>query len=82
MSFLGQTMKARREQRDMSLQDVADEAGITKAHVWDLEQGRARNPSVQTLLGLSVALELDPCALAGLAFADLPGMTVKKAPAI
>jgi len=73
MTYLGEAIKTRRGQRNMSLQDVADKAGIAKNHVWDLEQGKSRNPSVQTLLGLSEALEMDACTLAGLAFADLPG---------
>lgn len=78
MSYLGEAIKKRRAFRSMSLQDVADEARVTKAHVWDLEQGKSRNPTVQTLLGLGVALDVDPCTLAGLAFADLPGVNVAK----
>lgn len=74
MSALGQTIKHRREQRGMSLQDVADEAGITKSHVWDLERGSARNPTIQTLLNLAVALDLEPATLAATAMASLPGV--------
>lgn len=79
MSYLGQAIKQRRMERSMSLQDVADEAQLTKTHVWELEQGRSRNPSVKSLLGLGVALNMDPTILAGLAFADLPGTTVRRA---
>lgn len=77
MSFLGETIRVRRHFRSMSLQNVADEAQITKSHVWELERGKACNPTVQTILNLSVALELDPCALAGLAFADLTDVRVR-----
>lgn len=45
-----------RERLGMSLQDVADRAGITKSHMWELEQGRAVNPTVWTVYGLSQAL--------------------------
>lgn len=72
MTFLGEAIKTRREQRYMSLQDVADKAKLSKAHVWDLERGKATNPCVGSLLALAKALELDPGVLAGLAFADLP----------
>lgn len=40
----------------LSLQEVADRAGITKSHMWELEQGRAVNPTVWTVYGLSRAL--------------------------
>ncbi len=44
-----------REERDLSLQDVADRAGLSKSHVWELEQGRSRNPTVDTAVRLSRA---------------------------
>jgi transcriptional regulator with XRE-family HTH domain len=55
----------------MSLQDVADAAGITKAHVWGLEQGKVENPTIRCLFGLATALGLDPTAMASLAMADI-----------
>ena len=78
MSYLGEAIKQRRAERSMSLQDVADEAKLSKTHVWDLERGRSRNPSVKSLLDLSAALDIDPTILAGLAFADLPGVVTKR----
>ena len=30
-----------------SLQDVADAVGVSKAHVWELEKGRAANPAMK-----------------------------------
>jgi transcriptional regulator with XRE-family HTH domain len=47
---------ASRSDLGFSLQDVADRAGITKSHLWDLEQGRSINPTVKTIYGLSRAL--------------------------
>lgn len=78
MTYLGEAIKTRRGQQSMSLQDVADKATLSKAHVWDLERGKSKNPSVQTLLDLSAALDMDPGILAGLAFADLPGVSLKR----
>lgn len=60
-----------REARDMTLQEVADIAGLTKSHVWELEQGRAVNPSVAAIWGLARALAVAPSALLGFA-TDLP----------
>jgi transcriptional regulator with XRE-family HTH domain len=34
-----------RRRKDESLQDVADAVGVSKAHIWELEKGRAQNPS-------------------------------------
>jgi transcriptional regulator with XRE-family HTH domain len=37
----------------LSLQDVADQVGISKAHVWNLEKGSSENPSLELLKKLS-----------------------------
>lgn len=55
---LGELIHRERAAWGLSLQGLADKAGSTKAHIWDLEQGRASNPTVRTLLGLSDALRL------------------------
>lgn len=55
-----------REQRRMSLQDVAEAAGFTKSHVWELETGRARNPTVRAIWSLSRALGTSPAHLLGI----------------
>lgn len=44
-----------REQHGLSLQDVADRAELSKSHIWELEQGRARNPTVGTAVRLARA---------------------------
>ncbi|EZP74410.1 anaerobic benzoate catabolism transcriptional regulator [Sphingomonas paucimobilis] len=63
---LGTRIKLLREMRDMSLQAVADAAGLTKSHVWELEQGRSINPTVNAVRGLSEALSVSPAMLLGL----------------
>lgn len=52
--------------RRMSLQEVADAAGFTKSHVWELEQGRSRNPTVRAVWSLASALGVSPAYLLGL----------------
>lgn len=60
----GQVIRKRREEMGLSLQNVADEAGITKAHLWDLEKDRQQNPTVKTVLHLAYSLAFEPSALA------------------
>lgn len=63
---LGARMKLLRELRDMSLQAVADASGLTKSHVWELEQGRSVNPTVNAVWGLAAALCVSPTQLLGI----------------
>lgn len=43
---LGERIHRLRIERDQSLQDVATATDTTKAHVWQIEKGRAKNPSM------------------------------------
>src|ERR1700722_15267689 len=45
-----------RARLNLSLQEVADRAGITKSHMWEIETGRSVNPTIRTVHGLSKAL--------------------------
>ncbi len=67
----GAAIKSAREKRRMSFQEVGDAAGISKAHAWELEVGRARNPSIKTIMGLANALVINPTKLATLALRSL-----------
>ncbi len=53
---LGEEIRSARESARMSLQEVADASGFTKSHVWEVEKGRSRNPTVGMIAGLSRAL--------------------------
>lgn len=55
---LGELIKTRREAQEYSLQDVADSCGISKAHLWDLEQGNSLNPSLGLAIRLGMALNI------------------------
>lgn len=63
---LATRMKLLREMRGMTLQGVADAAGMTKSHIWALEQGKSVNPTVSAVWGLSAALCVSPAMLLGL----------------
>ncbi len=46
---IGQRIAELRQDKGVSLQDVADAVGVSKAHIWQLERGekgRAQNPAM------------------------------------
>jgi transcriptional regulator with XRE-family HTH domain len=63
---LGARVRLLRELRDLSLQQLADDAGCTKSHVWEIEQGKAVNPTCNMVWGLARALQVTPAQLLGL----------------
>ena len=63
---IGERVKALRDQRGLTLQEVADRCGITKSWIWEIEQGRQRNPSVNSAVALSRALGVSLDFLTGL----------------
>jgi transcriptional regulator with XRE-family HTH domain len=71
--YLGRLLVHHRARRNMSLQDVADEADTSKAHVWDIERGGAKNPSAELIFRLSVALDCPPIEILNAAIADTCG---------
>jgi transcriptional regulator with XRE-family HTH domain len=58
---IGVKAKELRMKKGLSLQQVADGVGSSKAHVWEIETGKNRNPSIDSLnkladfYGVSVA---------------------------
>ena len=50
---LGARLKELRIKKKQSLQDVADAVGASKAHIWEIERGGSKNPSMDLLTGLA-----------------------------
>ena len=50
---IGERLCELRQKSGESLQQVADAAGVSKAHVWELEKGRSRNPSFDLVRALA-----------------------------
>jgi transcriptional regulator with XRE-family HTH domain len=50
---VGDRLKELRIGAGESLQDVADSIGASKAHIWELESNRAKNPSLDLLQKLA-----------------------------
>lgn len=69
MTPFAQFIKDAREENGLSLSAAADLVGCTKSHLWDLERGRSKNPTITTLVGLAGAydLYLDDLAMAAAA---------------
>ena len=42
---IGERLFSLRQKTQESLQEVANKVGVSKAHVWELEKGRSKNPS-------------------------------------
>ena len=64
---LSERMHTTRKARKMSLEQVANASGLTKSHVWELEQGRSKNPTIRAVWGVASALCVSPAWLLGLA---------------
>lgn len=60
-----------RADRQLSLQTVAERAGLSKSHVWELEQGRATNPTIETAVRLAACFGVSLDYLTGLS-AEVP----------
>lgn len=68
---LGARLKKFRLQKNESLQDVADAVKVSKAHMWDLETGNSRNPSLELLSGLAKHYGVSVAKLVGEDVSDL-----------
>lgn len=52
----GQRLRDLREQRDLSLDDLAAEAGVSRAYLWRLEKKPDSNPSLELIEKLAEGL--------------------------
>ena len=54
-----------RQKSEQSLQQVADAVGVSKAHIWELEKGRTKNPSFELVQKLARHFGVSIDALVG-----------------
>ncbi|WP_288987612.1 helix-turn-helix transcriptional regulator [uncultured Sphingopyxis sp.] len=54
-----------RTAKQQSLQEVADAIGASKAHIWELEKGTAKNPSIELVRKLADYFEVSISRLVG-----------------
>ncbi len=62
---LGARIRALRTKTGESLQEVADAIGASKAHVWELETGRSKNPSLDFLTRVAKHFKVSVAHLIG-----------------
>jgi len=62
---LGVRLAKLRRKSGESLQDVADAVGVSKAHIWEMEKGRADNPSMGLVTKLADHFETSVAFLVG-----------------
>ena len=62
---LGGKIAALRLNKRESLQEVADAVGVSKAHIWELEKGRADNPSLGLVTRLADHFKVSVASLVG-----------------
>lgn len=74
-----EAIRTLRESKGLSLSEAGELIGCTKTHIYDMEHGNARNPTIQVLAGIAAAFEVDVGWLAILAARDAPGGTVRTA---
>lgn len=58
METFAKRLRKFRMVENLSLQQLADKVGASKAHIWDMEQGKTKNPSLSLLTELSRALKV------------------------
>lgn len=62
---LAQRLKELRLKKGDSLQGLADAVEVSKAHVWELETGKSKNPSIDLLTKLARHFEVPLAQLVG-----------------
>jgi transcriptional regulator with XRE-family HTH domain len=62
---LGARLKQLRIKKNKSLQEVADAVGASKAHIWEIERGGSKNPTMELLNKLADYFEVSVSFLVG-----------------
>lgn len=75
LSEMPSFIRERRKALGMSLDDLASLTGTSKSHIWAIESGGAKNPTVQMLLAIADSLQ---CSIGELIGADIgqPSITI------
>ncbi len=60
---LGQVLKALREEREWTLDELAKRAKVTNVYIWQLETGVRKNPSLAVLKRLAKSLRVPEAEL-------------------
>ena len=75
---LANHLKSLRQAAGLSLDEVAQRAGLTKGHIWELEKGRVNNPTINSICRLAIALDANPKEIAGFAIKEcMTGLVIE-----
>jgi XRE family transcriptional regulator of biofilm formation len=61
--MIGDIIKKNRLEKNLSLTKLADQAGVSKAYLFNLENNNQKNPSLEIAQRISKVLEIDPFVL-------------------
>ena len=64
-SIIPPRLKELRLKKRESLQELADAVGASKAHIWELEIGKSRNPSIELVTKLAAHFRVPVAQLVG-----------------
>ncbi|QTH70379.1 helix-turn-helix domain-containing protein [Pseudoalteromonas xiamenensis] len=70
---LAEKLTELRVNKKASLQAVADAVGVSKPHIWELEKGKTKNPSLELLKKLALYYQVSLDTLVGLEENDNSG---------
>jgi transcriptional regulator with XRE-family HTH domain len=70
---LAEKLTELRVSKKASLQTVADAVGVSKPHIWELEKGKTKNPSLELLKKLALYYQVSLDNLVGLEEQDSSG---------
>lgn len=71
-SAFGARLRRMREAKNLTLQQVADKVGCTKAYIWELEMREGQRPSAERVQKIAQAL--------GVTMEDVMGTPMQEAP--
>ncbi|OOM69512.1 helix-turn-helix transcriptional regulator [Clostridium sp. BL-8] len=57
MENIGELLKKLREDKKLTLKELADKSGVGQSTISDIETGKAKNPRIDTLISLAKALD-------------------------
>lgn len=58
MGLIGEKIKQLRQNKKMSISELAEKAGVAKSYLSSIERGLQTNPSIQFIEKISVVLEI------------------------
>lgn len=78
-SRVAHILRREREERGLSMNHVAERAGLSQQMVSYVERGM-RNPTLETLLRIAAAIEIDPAKTLAQAIQEARKVTPKRKP--